>query len=166
MLDTLGLEQFAQMTRSYFRGSQAVLIVYSGDDKDSLDQAATCFNEAKVHSVGASFMLIRNKIDLESNITDDKTRMLFPDNVFSLQFRTSAKTGEGIQEMVLSVASHLQKQTMSVKSGGCTSPQNVDLAPRASGSVQSAQFTDKGLVNLNIEGFQCRRGRRTCCFRQ
>lgn len=113
--DTLGLEAHAMLTRSHFLLSQAVLFVYSATDKDSLSQAADLLPFAKIHAQGACFILIRNKIDLEATVSKDDVMEAISTDAFALQFRTSAVTHEGIDEMLYSVASHLLKKATPMK---------------------------------------------------
>ena len=56
--DTAGLEQHATLTRSHYLLSQAVLIVYSVNDEESLSQAIEILKFAKIHAQGACFILI------------------------------------------------------------------------------------------------------------
>lgn len=113
--DTLGLEAHAKLTRSHFLLSQAVLFVYSATDKDSLSQAAELLPLAKINAQGACFILIRNKIDLEATISEDDVMAAISTDAFALQFRTSAFTCEGIEEMLYSVASHLIEKATPMK---------------------------------------------------
>lgn len=113
--DTLGLEEYATLTRSHFILSQAVLIVYSATDKDSLSQAAELLPFAKMNAPGACFILIRNKIDLEATVSEDDLMTAISTDAFALQFKTSAVTCEGIEEMLYSVASHLLEKATPMK---------------------------------------------------
>ena len=113
--DTLGLEAYASLTRSHFLLSQVVLVVYSATDKDSLSQAAELLPFAKMNAPGACFILIRNKIDLDSTVSEEDVMTAISTDAFALQFRTSAVTCDGIEEMLYSVASHLLEKATPVK---------------------------------------------------
>ena len=155
--DTAGLEQHATLTRSHYLLSQAVLIVYSVNDEESLSQAIEILKFAKIHAQGACFILITNKIDLEPTFTEDKLRSSIPKNAFVLQFRTSALTGEGIQDMLHKLASHLNKRATPMKSTGRSCLGNCN--------DKSASYNlDAGVVKLQFEDAhqRCRR-RRKCC---
>ncbi|KAM7445417.1 hypothetical protein ABFA07_006167 [Porites harrisoni] len=155
--DTAGLEQHATLTRSHYLLSQAVLIVYSVNDEESLSQAIEILKFAKIHAQGACFILITNKIDLEPTFTEDKLRSSIPKNAFVLQFRTSALTGEGIQDMLHKLASHLNKRATPMKSTGRSCLGNCN--------DKSASYNlDAGVVQLQFEDtHQRRRRRRKCC---
>lgn len=155
--DTAGLEQHATLTRSHYLLSQAVLIVYSVNDEESLSQAIEILKFAKIHAQGACFILITNKIDLEPTFTEDKLRSSIPKNAFVLQFRTSALTGEGIQDMLHKLASHLNKRATPMKPTGRSCLGNCN--------DKSASYNlDAGIVHLQFEDtHQRRRRRRKCC---
>ena len=155
--DTLGLEQHAQYTRSHFLLSQAVLFVYSATDKDSLIQAAELLTLARVHAQGACFILIRNKIDLDPTVSEEDVMESIPDNAFALQFRTSALSGKGIQEMLQAIAVHLFKNATPMKSIGRS------LFSDQRHGNRTCYSKDKGIVKLEFEEEPVRRRRRKCC---
>lgn len=156
--DTLGLEEHATLTRSHFLLSQAVLFVYSSTDLDSISQAAELLPLAKLNAQGACFFLIRNKIDLEATVSEDDVIRKISTDAFALQFRTSAVTGEGVEEMLKSLASHLTRKATPMKSLG--------RSPCLAG-VSTAQFSCNGgneIVTLQLEEVQPRR-KKKCCHR-
>lgn len=156
--DTLGLEQHAKLTRSHFLLSQAVLIVYSVTDKDSLSQAAELLSFAKIHAPGACFILVRNKIDLDPTFSEDDVRALLPDNAFALQFETSGLTGEGIQQLLEKTSSHLLKKATPMKSIG-----RLRSSEKCHGNSAS-YIGDGSVVKLEFEETVNKpRKRRKCC---
>lgn len=160
--DTLGLEHYAKLTRSHFLLSQAVLFVYSATDKDSLSQAADLLAYVKIHVQGACFILIRNKIDLDATVSEDDVARSIRSDAYALQFSTSALTGEGIQEMLQSVASHLLKKATPMKS--------IGRSFNGHSSYATAQkYTCNGpnnIVTLEIEDTNVPRRRKKCCSLQ
>ena len=157
LCDTAGLEQHATLTRSHYLLSQAVLIVYSVNDEESLSQAIEILKFAKIHAQGACFILITNKIDLEPTFTEDELRSSIPENAFVLKFRTSALTGEGIQDMLHKLASHLNKKATPMKSIGRSCFGNCN-------DTSASYNGDAGVVRLQFEDVhQRRRRRRKCC---
>lgn len=159
--DTVGLEEYAQLTRSQFLLSQAVLFVYSADDRDSLSQVADLLQFAKINAQGACFILITNKIDITETVSADDISECFPNNPFTLTFRTSALTGDGIQEMVQSVARHLFRKATPMKSIGRRTPRGGG----ASFNNSSTHCNNGSLevIQLNIEEKQVPRRKKKCC---
>lgn len=136
--------------------------MYSATDEDSFDQAIEVLNFAKIHAQGACFILVRNKIDLDATISEEDVMKLIPENAFALQFRTSAMTGEGIQEMLQSLASHLLKKATPMKSIGRS-------ACLDGCSTQAlAHYTHDGpndIITLQIEdNANGQRRKKKCCF--
>jgi GTPase SAR1 family protein len=111
------MEKFDSMTRSYFHSSHLVLIVYSTDSKNSLNQAVTYITQAMEHAPGACLVLIRNKTDLsdkEQQVSEQEARKNINYNDFKFRFKTSAKTGEGIREMIKKLGNYLYKHNKRV----------------------------------------------------
>ena len=159
--DTVGLEEYAQLTRSQFLLSQAVLFVYSADDRDSLSQVAELLQLAKINAQGACFILITNKIDLTETVSADDISECFPNNPFTLTLRTSALTGDGIQEMVQSVARHLFRKATPMKSIG-----RHTLRGEGASFNNSSTHCNNGsleVIQLNIEEKQVPRRKKKCC---
>lgn len=137
--------------------------MYSATDKDSFNQAIELVNFAKIHAQGACFILVRNKIDLDATISEEDVMASIPQNAFTLQFRTSAVTGEGIQEMLQSLASHLLKKATPMKSIG----RSECLDSCSTGA--SVQYTHNGsndIITLQIEdSANSQQRKKKCCFR-
>lgn len=64
--DTAGQERFKSVTRSYFRGSIGVLVVYDVTRPESFERVRTWLAEVKQFArTQATYMVIGNKADLE-----------------------------------------------------------------------------------------------------
>ncbi|ELP94051.1 GTP-binding protein YPTM2, putative [Entamoeba invadens IP1] len=95
--DTAGQERFRNITTSYYRGSQGVLIVYDTTNFDSLKQVSYWINELKKESVDGVVFLVGNKIDVTGELSKEQEDIV---NSVKLQhFVVSAKSGNGVQEM-------------------------------------------------------------------
>ncbi|KAL7716380.1 Sphingomyelin phosphodiesterase [Entamoeba marina] len=81
--DTAGQERFRNITTSYYRGSQGVLIVYDVNDYESVD--------------GVVF-LVGNKMDCcDSGLSKKQEEILKSTKL--PEYRVSAKTGDGVFEL-------------------------------------------------------------------
>lgn len=64
--DTAGQESFKSITRSYYKGSIAVLLVYDITNKESFENTVKWLHEVKTHShEKVEIAIIGNKCDLE-----------------------------------------------------------------------------------------------------
>ena len=64
--DTSGNSRFRSMTRIYFRGAPAAMIVYDISDRGSFENVPQWLSEVREHAVPeVAVMLIGNKLDLE-----------------------------------------------------------------------------------------------------
>lgn len=156
--DTLGMEEYAQYTRSHFLLTQAVLFVYSVTDKDSFKQVLELLPLAKAHAQGACYILVRNKIDLTPTFSEDEIP-----GAFALQFSTSALNGTGTKEMLGKIATHLHINATPMKSIHPPSAQGQHSQNGASYSCGG-----DGIVKLEFKEEQVPRRRRRrmwrCCL--
>jgi Ras-related protein Rab-2A len=65
--DTAGQERFRSITRSYYRDTAAILLVYDITNRNSFTDLEIWINEINGMNKNAKILLIGNKSDLESN---------------------------------------------------------------------------------------------------
>ena len=99
--DTAGQENFKSITRSYYKNSVCVLIVYDISKKTSFDNVYNWIQDCRNQSPKTILMiLIGNKNDLdekrEVNYEEGKE---FADKYNMLFYETSAKTGDNIEKV-------------------------------------------------------------------
>ena len=95
--DTLGFEEHATLSRSHYKDSHVILVVYSSDVQNSLAEAKTFRVAARMHSPQAKIALVRNKIDLDPDGFEDGGSV---GRDYDFCIKISAKTGEGTEEML------------------------------------------------------------------
>ena len=107
--DTGGSERFRTMVSIYYRDAQAAVICYDVTQQDSLESVNYWIEQMQKHTKPEKFVsaLAGNKIDA----LDVKPRMVSREEVEAIADKngmilcdTSAKTGEGVQELFLQVA--------------------------------------------------------------
>uniref|UniRef100_A0A7E4V932 Ras-related protein Rab-39B n=1 Tax=Panagrellus redivivus TaxID=6233 RepID=A0A7E4V932_PANRE len=108
--DTAGQEKFKSITRSYYRNSVGVIIVYDITNRKSFEHAAEWLSEAE-HNVGGPspsnnvFMLVGHKADLEK-----QREVLFEEGEYFAKYHklkfieTSARNGDNVNELFYMVA--------------------------------------------------------------
>ncbi|KAL7719557.1 Sphingomyelin phosphodiesterase [Entamoeba marina] len=96
--DTAGQERFRNITTSYYRGSQGVLIVYDVNDYESLTKVTYWINELKKEGVDGVVFLVGNKMDCcDSGLSKKQEEILKSTKL--PEYRVSAKTGDGVFEL-------------------------------------------------------------------
>ncbi|GKT27759.1 Small GTPase like protein, partial [Aduncisulcus paluster] len=102
--DTSGQESFLMLTPMYFRDASVVIIVF--DLTESFERSKEVFEFVMKEAMKNSIVVfVGNKIDLvESRKVDKSTAEEFATENNILYFETSAKTGEGVEEMFLQIA--------------------------------------------------------------
>ena len=99
--DTAGQERFKNITKNYFRGAHGIILVFDITNKATFDVLKTWFITAQnTVPPETEMIVVGNKIDLE-----DKRVINFESlKEFGIKhkidvFETSAKTGEGVEEI-------------------------------------------------------------------
>lgn len=102
--DTAGVERFRTITNNYYRGSHAAIFVYSVDEPSSLHYLGHWIRDLEEYSPDAIKILVGNKKDLNSQISNETIEMFNNANDCKLNMLMSAKTGEGIQDAFNAIA--------------------------------------------------------------
>jgi Ras-related protein Rab-6A len=101
LYDTAGQEKFKSLIPMYIRDANIILVVYDITSKDSFTHTEHWVNETKdLKREDAIFVLIGNKLDLESNrIVSTKEAEDYATEKGFLFFEVSAKTGVNVDEL-------------------------------------------------------------------
>lgn len=108
--DTAGQERFRSITRSYYRHSVGVIVVYDITNRTSFEHAADWLQEARLHidPFRAVYIIVGHKTDLdaEREISFREGKQLAKSH--GLHFlETSAKTGQNVEETFAVVAKEI-----------------------------------------------------------
>ena len=97
--DTAGQDQFNAITRRYYRGADACLIVFSINDKESFNQVKSWHKKMISECGEIPTALVMSKIDLkeEQKISDEEAEKLAKELKIKL-FKVSSKEGIMVEE--------------------------------------------------------------------
>ncbi|KAL0486747.1 Ras-related protein Rab [Acrasis kona] len=114
--DTAGQEEFAEMTKQYYRGAKGCVLAFSTTDRDSFEAIPT-WNEKVKRECDENMckILIQNKYDLrdKSVVTDEEADKLAAD--LGLKFyRSSVKNGDMVEDIFDYLAGQYYKQQETV----------------------------------------------------
>ena len=101
VIDTAGQEKYRSLAKSYIKNAQAVLYVFSIDQKDSLEKIKgwiNMFRESK-NNPNIPCYLIRNKSDLMGQFDEESINDLMNDNHISGFISVSAKENVNIDKI-------------------------------------------------------------------
>jgi small GTP-binding protein len=100
--DTAGQEQYKSITKSFYKNSDGIVIVYDVHDKKSFEKVqdwVQSLNEYTDSSKTIPVILVGNKIDLEREVSTEEGQKLAES--FNLPFfESSAKENKGITEFM------------------------------------------------------------------
>ena len=112
--DTSGQERFRAMTNLYYRDAQVAILTYDITNESSFSSIEFWIQELKykVENENMILCLVGNKFDVNSNerkITTQKGKNFAQDNNM-IFFETSAKTGEGVKDLFVTIANKVYEQ--------------------------------------------------------
>ena len=109
--DTAGQERYYSLIPMYYRGANAALVVYDITSAESFERAKRWIEDLKTEKPD-NFMkvLIGNKVDLsEAAVITEEMGKQYAEQEGLLFYQTSTKTGEGIKDLFLELATILPK---------------------------------------------------------
>lgn len=105
------MERVASVTSSYYKFSEAAILVFCFDNPDSFNILSQHLLDIVTYAEGAKIFLCGNKIDLSSQVyvTDSDIEVFCEQchNLISGVYKTSCKTGAGVEEMFTDIARQL-----------------------------------------------------------
>ena len=112
--DTSGQERFRAMTNLYYRDAQVAILTYDITNESSFSSIEFWIQELKykVENENMILCLVGNKCDVNLNerkITSQKGKNFAQDNNM-IFFETSAKTGEGVKDLFVTIANKVYEQ--------------------------------------------------------
>lgn len=107
--DIYGEDEFQKVKTSYLRGASGYFMVVDGTRADTLNTAFGLRKRAEEAIGKVPFVLVFNKSDLEDDweIADNAMDDLVKDGLTVV--KTSAKTGQGVEEAFLSLAGRMME---------------------------------------------------------
>ncbi|KAL7713890.1 Sphingomyelin phosphodiesterase [Entamoeba marina] len=100
--DTAGQDRFRNITASYYRGTQGVLIVYDVTDRTSFDKVSSWFTEVRDRTENDPpvIILVGNKTDVDHSAVKQEAVEQLARQLGGVQcFTCSAKDGSGVDEV-------------------------------------------------------------------
>lgn len=102
--DLAGEDEFNKVQMSYLRGSAGYILVVDGTRRSTLDKAFSLQKNVEEAIGKVPFILVLNKADLLEDWEIDQTTITELTDQGLLVIKGSAKTGEGVEELFLSLA--------------------------------------------------------------
>lgn len=104
--DTAGQERFKSITKTYYKGSQVIIICFDLTNRNTFDNVDSWLEEIYGENLSNPIIvLVGTKSDLQSTIAISKEEGIKKAAQLKLQgyFETSSKTSIGIDDMFLSI---------------------------------------------------------------
>jgi Ras-related protein Rab-1A len=107
--DTAGQERFRSITMSFYRGANAICIVYDVTSQESFEHVEDWFSEAKrSYSNDTLKILVGNKADMfDERIISETQGKCLAEKLGCSFFETSAKSAQNVESIFMDVARQL-----------------------------------------------------------
>lgn len=110
--DTGGMERVASVTSSYYKFAEAAILVFALDNATSFHLLSQHLLDIVTYAENAKIFLCGNKNDLEGtalHVTDTEIEQFCEQchDLISGTYKTSCKTGEGVNEMFEDIVQYL-----------------------------------------------------------
>ncbi|CAI5718188.1 unnamed protein product [Hyaloperonospora brassicae] len=159
--DTAGQERFRSMAPLYYRNAKAAILVFDLQSEASFEKIQEWLHDLQ-HYVDDDIVLavVGNKSDVPSSF-DFRKAQAFADKIGARVFRTSAKTGEGVQALFESLAVQLlKKHDQEQRARG----RNVSRAGNATGASAFGHDSQNNSVILSqAHGNGNKSSKNGCC---
>ena len=139
--DTAGQERFRTITSAYYRGAMGIVLVYDVTDANSFKNIRNWMKNIEQHaSTSVVKGLVGNKSDVsERVISKEQGEALAREYGIPLFRETSAKTGQGVEDMLTSFATIVYDKVSTTKGGGIGQQQGGVQLTRRQGASYAAQ---------------------------
>lgn len=97
--DIHGEDKFQKVQPSYLRGASGYFLVVDGLRRDTLETARILQYRAEQETGNVPFIIVINKVDLKAEWEIDSSTLEELKQQDFMVIETSAKTGEGVQEL-------------------------------------------------------------------
>jgi Ras-related protein Rab-1A len=125
--DTAGQERFKTITQSYYRRARGALVVFDLSQIDTFNNVENWLNSlTQINETAVPVILIGNKCDLVAQVSEQQIQDLTNRHKLTF-FKTSALTGEGINEAFQLLTERIVTQTPIVTESKEESPASVTL---------------------------------------
>jgi len=105
--DLAGEDEFNKVQGTYLRGSSGYLLVMDATRRATLDTALVLHERARGVAGSVPWILVINKIDLEADLDLDEDRLSRLAQDGWTVIRSSAKTGQGVEEAFHTLAERM-----------------------------------------------------------
>ncbi|CCW70473.1 unnamed protein product [Phytomonas sp. Hart1] len=153
--DTAGQERFRSVTRGYYRGAAAVLLVYDVSSRDTFVHVGSWLQEVRSNtSPHIEILLVGNKSDLEDEreVSFEEAAKFGEDN--NLHFmECSALSGHNVVQVFLSIAQKVHENVLNGKLSPTDAESGVQVCSAVLAMTSSTTgVTDSGRSICNILG--------------
>lgn len=136
--DTAGQERFRNITSSYYRGSNGIIVVYDVTDRTSFDHISFWLKEIDKLAPDVARMIVGNKIDKKEDRVVSKQEGLMLSNQYNIPYiETSAFSGRNVDKLFTEMTQYML-DAQNTTAPEATAASSVELPLAASKPVEKS----------------------------
>lgn len=109
--DTAGHDRFRQITKSQYRGSKGIMLIYDITDRKTFESVSDWMDHIKTNAdTGAEVILIGNKSDMLNRVITEEEGKALADKYNVPFVETSALTGLNIEKAFLTLVQNIHSR--------------------------------------------------------
>lgn len=145
--DTAGQDEYSSVTKMYYQGAGACVIVFAGDRRDSFESISKWYEAAKKECGDVVYVLVQNKCDLNAAVQPEEVQEIA--KKFDLKlFQTSVKDDVGVNDVFQHIGtSFVRGQTAKPKPAAAAPSPSAAPEPAAP-ATESKQESNNACCNL------------------
>jgi len=130
--DTAGAERYESMSRIYYRAAKAAVVCYDLTNRASFEKVKFWVEELLHNEDGCDLYIVGTKVDrleedgLEPDIKEEVVNK-YAESIGAQTFKTSAKTGKGVDELFYKIAEDFTRRSQAPPS--VYNPVNLENQP-------------------------------------
>ncbi|KND03859.1 small GTP-binding protein domain [Spizellomyces punctatus DAOM BR117] len=151
--DTAGQEEFDEITREYYKDTDAVVLAFSTDDRPSFETVKSWCSKIKTICADVSMVLVQNKIDLiqQAAVSSQEAEALARDLRMRL-FRVSVKESLNVEEVFTYLAQkqlekEREKRQMAAAAAKDVSDDDIKSRPQSGRFKDSKNTSDRRVTS-------------------
>lgn len=120
--DTAGQDEYSSVTKMYYQGAGACVIVFAADRRDSFESINKWHQAARKECGEIAYVLVQNKCDLNAAVQPEEVQELAKKLDMKL-FQTSVKDGVGVDDVFQHIGTaFVRGQTAKAKQPAAAEP--------------------------------------------
>lgn len=148
--DTAGQEYYDSITKRYYRGAQAAVLVFSVDNRESFDAIPKWKDKVFAECGSIPMILVKNKIDLSEHLINEEEANNLASkvklNLFNVSVKDNIFVNNVFDSLALQIISDMKDKEMLDRNGELKDQFNSNIMHMGKNPKQNLGLTAKNII--------------------